>query len=103
MPAGLSIPVIGFATEIKDEKINSIVQKILDKEEICKNDFIIRSIPDLSSAGNERDLFVDVKDLVIGNLEDDELNIGKKKVRLSFSLGKGSYATEVVKELFAGK
>lgn len=97
----LIIPIVGFATEIKDEKINAIVEEILAREEISRNDFIIRSIPELSSAGDERSLFVDVKDLVIGELEPDDLNIGKKKVRLTFSLGKGSYATEVVKELFS--
>ena len=101
--AGLTnpkIPIIGFASEIQDEKVKAIVEKILQNEDVKPNDFVIRAIPDLSSAGNEREMFVEIKNLVIGELENDELNIGKKKVKISFSLGKGSYATEVVKELF---
>lgn len=102
--AGLSnpkIPIIGFASEIQDQKIKVIVDKILQNEDVKPNDFVIRAIPDLSSAGNEREMFVEIKDLNIGELEGDDLNLNKEKVRISFSLGKGSYATEVVKELFS--
>jgi len=95
------IPLIGFATEIRDKRVKQIAEKVMQNEKINYKDFIIRQIPELSSAGSERDLFAEVKDLRIGKLEDDELNKGKKKVKISFSLGKGSYATEVVKELFS--
>nr|MCK4930242.1 tRNA pseudouridine(13) synthase TruD [Nanoarchaeota archaeon] len=94
------IPLIGFATEIQDKNVKQVVEKVMQNEKIIFNDFVIRAIPDLSSAGTERNLFAEVKDLKIGKLENDELNKGKKKVKISFSLGKGSYATEVVKALF---
>ncbi len=95
------IPLIGFATEIQDNDVKKIVDKILQNEDVKPSDFVIRAIPDLSSAGNEREMFVEIKNLKIDKLEDDELNNGKKKVRITFSLSKGSYATEVIKELFA--
>ncbi|KYK27339.1 hypothetical protein AYK26_03715 [Euryarchaeota archaeon SM23-78] len=97
----MKIPLIGFATEIKDKELKRVVNRIMRNEQIDYNDFVIRAIPELSSEGSERNLFEEVKDLDIGELEDDELNKGKKKVKISFSLGKGCYATEVVKELFA--
>ena len=100
-PGGTKIPLIGFATEIQDDDVKKIVDKILQNEDVKPNDFVIRAIPDLSSAGNEREMFVEIKDLKIGELEDDDLNPGKKKVRITFSLGKGSYATEVIKALFS--
>ena len=34
---------------------------------------------------------------------DDELHPGRKAVRLSFELGKGSYATIMVKRITAGE
>jgi tRNA(Glu) U13 pseudouridine synthase TruD len=77
------------------------LEKIMEKENINFQDFVIRAIPDLSSAGTERKLYVEIKDLKIGELENDELNIGMKKIKVSFSLGKGSYATEVIKAMFA--
>jgi tRNA pseudouridine13 synthase len=100
-PSNPKIPIIGFATEIQDDDVKKIVDKILQNEDVKQNDFVIRAIPDLTSAGNEREMFVNVKDLIIGELEDDELNDGKKKIKISFFLGKGSYATEVVKKLFS--
>jgi len=96
------IPLIGFATEIQNKEIKEITEKIMKNENITYRDFIIRQIPEISSEGNERDLFVKVKNLKIGNLEMDELNRGKKKVKVSFSLQKGAYATNVIKHLFNG-
>ena len=96
----IKIPLVGFSTEIQDDKVRKIIENILKEENVVPQDFVIRAIPDLSSAGNERALFTEVKDMKIGELEDDELNPGKKKVKISFSLGKGSYATEVIKEMF---
>lgn len=97
----IKIPLIGFATEIKDKDVEKIVKKIMQNEQIEYNDFVIRAIPDLSSEGTERNLYTEVKDMDIGELKDDELNKGKKKIKVSFSLGKGSYATEVIKALFS--
>jgi tRNA pseudouridine13 synthase len=97
----MKLPLIGFATEIQDKNVKKIVERILQNEDVKKEDFVIRAIPELSSAGNERDLFVEVKGMEIGKLDDDELDTGKKKVKISFSLGKGSYATEAIKALFS--
>ncbi len=94
------IPLVGFGTEIKDKQIKEITKKIMKKENITYRDFIIRQIPELSSEGHERDLFIKIKNLKIGNLKKDELNKGKKKIKISFSLQKGAYATNVIKNLF---
>ncbi|MBW2990653.1 tRNA pseudouridine(13) synthase TruD, partial [Candidatus Woesearchaeota archaeon] len=94
------IPLIGFATEIKDKNVKKIVEKVMQNKQIDYNDFVIRAIPELSSEGSERNVYAEVKAMEIGELEDDELNKGKKKVKISFSLGKGSYGTEVVKAMF---
>jgi tRNA pseudouridine13 synthase len=87
------IPIIGFGSEIKDEEIKKIVDGILEKEGINLRDFIIPQIPELSSEGIDRELFIDVKDFKIVEKEKD-------KIVLSFSLPKGAYATIVVKNLF---
>lgn len=97
----ITIPIIGFATEIKDKKIGSITDKILSSYNINSRDFIIREMPELSSEGSERQLFAAVKNLKVGGLEGDELNAGRKKCIVSFSLQKGSYATLVIKGMFS--
>ncbi|MBU1198849.1 MAG: tRNA pseudouridine(13) synthase TruD [Nanoarchaeota archaeon] len=94
------IPLIGFATEVKDKKVKKIVDKIMQNNKITFRDFVIPAIPDLSSDGDERSLYAEIVDMKISELEKDELNKGKKKVKIIFSLGKGSYATEVIKGMF---
>jgi len=67
---------------------------------ITTRSFVIREIPELSSEGVMRNAFVEVSNLSISDFDDDELNEGKKKCTVKFSLPKGSYATIVVKSMF---
>jgi len=92
-----SYPIAGFGTEKEDK----ILRGFLQKEKVSKMDFVIREIPELSSEGSERSVFAELKNLKFGNLEEDELNKGKKKIKISFELGKGSYATMAVKQMFS--
>jgi len=73
------------------------MSKILQKEDITSADFVIKQIKELTQMGEMRKAFIEVKDLKIGSVQKDELNPRKKKVNVSFSLGKGSYATMVVR------
>jgi len=93
------IPIIGFET-LKSEKTSDIIKKIMDEEKISQRDFIIREMPTLSAEGGLRKAKIKVHDLEISELEDDELNQGKKKVTIKFFLEKGSYATEAIRQLF---
>lgn len=97
----MEFPIVGFGTELKEDNIGRVIKGILKKDGISLKDFIVREIPELSSEGYSRKVFIEVKDLKIGNLENDGLNKGKKKVRVCFSLPKGSYATIVIKEMFS--
>ncbi len=93
------IPIVGYLMDIKDEKINKIYETILDDEELQTNDFIIKQMPEISSEGNQRMLFIKIKDFNY-EYDADELNKGKYKARLTFMLPKGAYATIVVKKVF---
>lgn len=96
----IKLPIIGFGTKFDDKKIKMIYEKIMSDENITFRDFINRSIPELSEEGTIRDMYITVNDLVIGDLENDELTPDSKKILLKFTLPPGSYATNVVKELF---
>ena len=84
-----TLPIIGFGTKITEN-----IKGILEKEEITTRDFIIKQIPELSSEGVERNLFVKIKNLKIEKI--------KKGYIIRFTLPKGSYATEVIKQIFPG-
>lgn len=104
--ANTELPVVGFATEfntIHDKKLAAIVADVLKSEGITPRTFLIKSMPELSSEGGMRSLLTQVKNLSCSGIEPDEMNKGKKKCTLSFSLDKGCYATIVVKALISTK
>ncbi|MEM4336389.1 MAG: tRNA pseudouridine(13) synthase TruD [Candidatus Woesearchaeota archaeon] len=88
-------PIVGFGTEEDD-----IIKGMLKKEGIDKKNFVIREIPELSCEGSERNVFSKVKNLFISEVEEDEINKGNKKIKISFELEKGSYATMAIKQMF---
>jgi tRNA pseudouridine13 synthase len=92
------IPIIGFGTELDEG-----MEILLKEEGISQRDFLIRSIPELSSEGAERDLVAEAENVQIGKLLEDNLNKGKKRIVISFDLPKGSYATMFIKSLFTNK
>lgn len=94
------IPLIGFGMEIDDKEIRRIIEIILEQEGVSERDFVNRQMQELSLEGGFRMLLMDVLGFSMSTLEEDELHHGKKKITLSFSLGKGSYATEVVRQMF---
>jgi tRNA pseudouridine13 synthase len=91
-------PLIGFGLDLDDD-VKSIISDVMLKEELSLNDFIIRQLPELSLEGDKRAVFVEVLDLSIGEIEQDEFNNSMNKCTISFSLPKGSYATECVKQM----
>ncbi|MBW2966114.1 tRNA pseudouridine(13) synthase TruD [Candidatus Woesearchaeota archaeon] len=93
------IPIIGFGTELKNNKISEIIREIMQKENLNQRDFIIPQMPELSEEGNERYLFTNPKNLTI-KIENDELNQDKYKAIVSFILPKASYATIIIDYLF---
>ncbi|MBN1274837.1 tRNA pseudouridine(13) synthase TruD [Candidatus Woesearchaeota archaeon] len=90
------IPLLGFGTEDVE-----LYKRVMEEERISPRDFIIRSLPDISSEGGERQAVINVSDFWFGELDDDELHPGKKKVVVTFSLPKGAYATNVIKRLWS--
>ncbi len=96
----LEIPLIGFSSEeLESGEIKEIIATVMKAEQLMYRDFVIKQIPQLSLEGEMRKVFTEVKKLEVGKFEDDELFEGKKKVTVSFTLGKGSYATMIVKRL----
>lgn len=92
------LPLAGYETEIDE-----ITEKILDDEKIKLEDFKISAMPELSSKGRYRDCFVEARDFKILDICEDELNTGKNKAIVQFSLLKGTYATTVIREFMKNR
>jgi tRNA pseudouridine13 synthase len=95
-----SLPLVHFDAEFEGE-LKILYEKVLEKEGIRLSDFLIRQLPNLIQVSPMRLAFVAVKDFKIIEFSDDELNSGKKRQVVSFSLPKGSYATLVIKAMKA--
>ena len=92
----IKLPIIGFGFElnsIKNKALQNIIQKILEEEKINPRDFIINQMPELTSDGDFRNLFFEIKDLKIIEISSDDLNKNKQKIKINFSLPKSCYAT----------
>lgn len=100
-PENIAVPLVGFGVEYPDKEIETIYHRLLLHDGLSERSFVIRAFPELSGEGGARDLVKDVQDLHIEKLEDDDLNSGKKKCKVTFFLEKGSYATMVVKRMMA--
>ncbi len=94
------LPIIGFTTELEncEAAIREHIEKQLKDDGITLRSFVIRSIPELSCEGGERNLLAEAKGFAY-SLDEDELNKGKKKAVLNFELPKGSYATVLIRHL----
>jgi tRNA(Glu) U13 pseudouridine synthase TruD len=83
---------------------NKIVSKVLSNENIKIQDLDIRSLTGNFFKTRKRQVIIVPEDFSISDPIKDELNSlnGKPqtKVRLSFCLSKGSYATVITKKIF---
>jgi len=98
------IPIVGFSTDIKEidnKQVKNTLNELMQKEKLTERSFIIKELQGLSPEGHERTLFAPIQNLKISEKINDELNEGKTKIKISFSLQKGSYATEAIKALFS--
>ena len=88
------LPLAGSEIELDE-----ITARILKEKEISQKNFKIEEMPELSSKGMYRDCFMYIKGFEVVSTGKDELNEGKRKAAIRFSLLKGSYATTVLREI----
>lgn len=93
---GKKIPLFGYKSSFGEGRQGEIEREIIEEENIALENFRIKSMPELSSEGLLRDACIETSpSFEIGG---DELNEGKLKCTVEFTLPKGSYATVVLRE-----
>ncbi len=93
---GKKIPLFGYKSSFSEGRQGEIEREIIEEENIALENFRIKSMPELSSEGLLRDACIETSpSFEIGG---DELNEGKLKCTVEFTLPKGSYATVVLRE-----
>jgi len=90
--------LIGYNVSFAEGEMGEIERSVVDDEGIDPRDFIVPELPFLSSTGSRRSLLARLRNLRY-EYTDDELNQGKKTLRLEFTLDKGCYATSLLREI----
>ncbi|MBS3817081.1 MAG: tRNA pseudouridine(13) synthase TruD [Candidatus Thermoplasmatota archaeon] len=88
--AFVSAPLYGHKSELSKGEQGDIERKIIEEEDVEKDDFIIPEISSISSTGTKRSIFAPVKDFDWG--------LQSEALKLNFSLNKGTYATTLLRE-----
>lgn len=94
----VALPLIGFKQPLSEGVEGTIEESILREEKISQVNFHISSLPELSSAGRLRATITPILNSHIGKPARDESNFRRKKIRIHFTLHRGSYATIVLRE-----
>jgi tRNA pseudouridine13 synthase len=94
--AFVTAPLFGYDTEMASGIPGELEATIIDELKLKPEDFRLQEIPTMASRGQRREILLNVQPRF--EILEDDLNIGKLKVMVEFSLPKGSYATTVLRE-----
>lgn len=89
----------GYAVQLAEGETGDIEKRVMDAEGVALSDFKIKGMPEASSRGIRRPILLQAKNFRLVEMTEDELNPGKLKAILEFSLDKGNYATALLREL----
>ena len=93
------IPLVGFKTDLKDNRPENMIDDILDEEGVSQEDFRLQDFPELRSEGTFRRAFADFRNFEIMDIDEDDLNMSQNKMTVKFDLPKGCYATVLLREV----
>lgn len=96
----MTIPLLSHKT-IPPPMLRSIINKVLQKEGITLNDLKIKKMTALFFKERQRNLLLFPEELQQEEPQLDELNNRCYKIKLSFTLEKGAYATLIIKRIFS--
>jgi len=98
-----ALPLIGYKQALSRGVQGGIEKRVLDEEGVEPQNFKVSCMREISSSGGLRTTLAPIIDLSIERPSEDEMNIGKKSMDISFTLRKGSYATVILREFMKPK
>lgn len=95
-----SFPLLGPASRFDDPKVEEAALSVLGREDMGLASLAVPGTPEIHFDPEDRLLLVHPGRLAVGEPREDELNHGRLRVNVAFTLPPGAYATLVVKRLF---
>jgi tRNA pseudouridine13 synthase len=94
--AFVTAPLVGYETRFAEGAPGEIERAVVRELNVGLEGFKVSAMPELSSKGLRREVILPFSpEFSVG---EDDVNAGKMKVTLDFSLQKGGYATTVLRE-----
>ena len=98
--AAIVVPLIGYDTNLKNFPLfNELFTELLEKEDFNTSIFNSHYLKEFEFKGAFRAMINKPKGLQVIEIAEDENFPGKMKMKISFSLRSGSYATMLLREL----
>jgi tRNA pseudouridine13 synthase len=94
----VAVPLIGFKQHPSEGVQGEIEKGIIKDENVIPRDFYVPSLPEISAPGRLRTVLVPLSDLSVEEASRDSPSPLKRKLRLGFTLHRGSYATVLLRE-----
>ena len=94
--AFVTAPLVGYDTQFSEGAPGEIEQGVIRELDVNLEGFRVPDMPEIASKGLRREIILPIKPEF--SVEEDEVNEGKTKIVLEFSLQKGAYATTVLRE-----
>ena len=95
-----TFPLLAPDSTFTDEKVKRAAMAVMKRDDMTLKSLIVPNTPEIHFDHEERPLFVQPGRLTVGAPQRDELNQGRFRVNVAFTLPPGAYATLVVKRLF---
>jgi tRNA pseudouridine13 synthase len=95
-----TFPLVAPATRFSDPRVERAALSVLAREDMTLASLAVPGTPEIHFEPEDRPLLVHPGRLAIGEAAPDELNEGRLRVNVAFTLPPGAYATLVVKRLF---
>jgi tRNA pseudouridine13 synthase len=95
-----TFPLLAPGTEFSESATENAALAVLRREGQTLSDLAVPGTPEIHFDPEERPILVFPGRLAIGEARRDELNRGRLRVNVAFTLPPGAYATLVVKRLF---
>jgi tRNA pseudouridine13 synthase len=95
-----TFPLLGPDSTFDDERVKRAAMAVLKRDDMTLASLSVPGTPEIHFDHEERPLMVHPGRLTLGAPQRDELNKGRLRVNVAFTLPPGAYATLVVKRLF---
>jgi tRNA pseudouridine13 synthase len=95
-----TFPLLAPGSTFTDDRIQRAALSVLGREGMTLESLRVPDAPQVHFDAEERPLFAYPGKLLVGEAKPDELNKGKLRVNVAFTLPPGAYATLVLKRLF---